>query len=133
MGDIDIEGTLKELEVNLALEKDLSPTLRSLIEILILVVKLLSNRVGLNSKNSSKPPASDPNRLKTSRKKSDKKPGGQRGHTGTTLKQIDEPDEIEVINIDRSTLPRGRYIEVGVEKRQVFDIYIARNVVEYQA
>ena len=35
MGDIDIEGTLKELEVNLALEKDLSPTLRSLIEILI--------------------------------------------------------------------------------------------------
>ncbi len=133
MGDIDIEGTLKELEVNLALEKDLSPTLRSLIEILILVVKLLSNRVGLNSKNSSKPPASDPNRLKTSRKKSDKKPGGQRGHTGTTLKQIDEPDEIEVINIDRSTLPRGRYIEVGVEKRQVFDIYIARNVIEYQA
>ena len=73
MGDIDIEGTLKELEVNLALEKDLSPTLKSLIEILILVVKLLSNRVGLNSKNSSKPPASDPNRLKTSRKKSDKK------------------------------------------------------------
>lgn len=133
MGDIDIEGTLKELEVNLALEKDLSPTLRSLIEILILVVKLLSNRVGLNSKNSSKPPASDPNRLKTSRKKSDKKPGGQRGHTGTTLKQIDEPDEIEAINIDRSTLPRGRYKQVGVEKRQVFDIYIARNVIEYQA
>ena len=97
------------------------------------MVKLLSNRVGLNSKNSSKPPASDPNRLKTSRKKSDKKPGGQRGHTGTTLKQIDEPDEIEAINIDRSTLPRGRYKQVGVEKRQVFDIYIARNVIEYQA
>ena len=64
MGDIDIEGTLKELEVNLALEKDLSPTLRSLIEILILVVKLLSNRVGLNSKNSSKPPASCQRRFK---------------------------------------------------------------------
>tara|TARA_R110001592_G_C13103460_1_gene744366 strand:- start:36 stop:1451 length:1416 start_codon:yes stop_codon:yes gene_type:complete len=130
---IDIDGTLKEIEANLALEKDLSPTLKSLIGILILVVKLLTNRVGLNSQNSSKPPASDPNRLKTSRKKSGNKPGGQSGHPGTTLKQIDEPDEIEVIEIDRRKLPRGRYKEVGFEKRQVFDIYVARNVIEYQA
>lgn len=130
---IDIDGTLKEIESSLALEKTLSPTLKSLIGILILLVKLLTNRVGLNSKNSSKPPASDPNRLKNKRTNSTNKPGGQPGHLGTTLKQIDEPDEIEVLNIDRRTLPRGRYKEVGFEKRQVFDIYVARNVIEYQA
>jgi transposase len=133
LNGIDIDGTLKELEVNLALEKDLSPTLKSLISLLVLVVKLLTNRVGLNSQNSSKPPASDPNRPKTSRKKSGNKPGGQPGHVGTTLKQIDEPDEIEVLEIDRRKLPRGRYKEVGFERRQVFDIYVARNVIEYQA
>lgn len=133
LSGIDIDSTLKELELNLALEKDLSPTLRSLIGILILVVKLLTNRVGLNSQNSSKPPASDPNRLKSSRKKTGNKPGGQLGHVGTTLKQIEDPDEIAVIEIDRRALPRGRYKEVGFEKRQVFDIYVARNVIEYQA
>ena len=130
---IDIDRTLKELEESLALENGLSPTLKSLISILILVVKLLTNRLGLNSQNSSKPPASDPNRLKTTRKASGNNPGGQPGHLGTTLKQIDEPDEIEVIEIDRRKLPRGHYKDVGFETRQVFDIYIARNVIEYQA
>lgn len=130
---IDIDRTLQELEASLAHEKELSPALRSLIGVLILVVKLLTNRLGLNSQNSSKPPSSDPNRPKTSRKKSDKPRGGQPGHPGSTLQQIDEPDEIEVIKIDRKKLPRGRYREVGFEKRQVIDVYITRNVTEYQA
>ena len=61
---IDIDGTLKELESTLASEKELSPALKSMIGILILIVKLLTNRMGLNSSNSSKPPSSDQNRLK---------------------------------------------------------------------
>ena len=65
---IDIDGTLKELESTLASEKDLSPALKSMIGILILIVKLLTKRMGLNSSNSSKQPSSDPNRLKTSKK-----------------------------------------------------------------
>ncbi|WP_221899897.1 DUF6444 domain-containing protein [Bathymodiolus platifrons methanotrophic gill symbiont] len=59
----------------------------------------LLNRVTLNSKNSSKPPASDPNRKKGSRKKSDKPSGGQKSHVGTTLQKIEDPDEIEVIRV----------------------------------
>ncbi len=74
---IDIDTTLKELELTLAQEKEFSPALRSMIGVLILIVKLLTNRVGLNSSNSSKPPSSDPNRKKTSRKKSNNKTGGQ--------------------------------------------------------
>lgn len=114
-------------------EHDLSPALRSMIGVLIVLVKLLSHRMGLNSSNSSKPPSSDPNRLKSTRKRSGKNPGGQQGHPGTTLRQIEEPDEVELICIDRRSLPKGRYQDRGVEKRQVFDIEICRHVIEYQA
>lgn len=131
---IDIDTTLKELELTLAREKDLSPALRSMISVLILVVKLLTNRVGLNSSNSSKPPSSDPNRVKKLRNKSGKKAGGQKNHQGTTLKQIEEPDEVELLKINRRTLPKGhRYQDAGFEKRQVFDIDISRMVIEYRA
>ena len=51
-----------------------------------------------NSKNSSKPPSSDfPKQQKTQslRESSGKKPGGQSGHEGTTLKMVSTPDIIE--------------------------------------
>jgi len=130
---INIDKILKEAEELLNQEKDLSPALKSMFGVLILVVKLLANRLGLNSRNSSKPPSSDPNRKKTSRKKSDRKPGGQKGHKGTTLRQIEEPDAIEIIKIDRRSLPKGKYKIAAFEKRQVFDIDISRLVTEYQA
>ncbi len=131
---IDIDDTLKEVESLLDTETDLSPALRSAVDMMVLLVKLLTNRAGLNSKNSSKPPSTDPNRKKTSKKKPGKKPGGQKGHTGKTLEQIEAPDKIESITIDRRTLPKGHHYEdVGVEKRQVFELHIARNVIEYQA
>ena len=114
-------------------ERGLSPALRSAMEVLLLLVTVLLNRVTLNSKNSSKPPASDPNRKKASRKKSDRPSGGQKAHLGTTLTQVAEPDEIEVIKIDRRTLPKGRYRDAGFETRQVFDIDISRVVTEYRA
>ncbi|MDQ7049143.1 MAG: DUF6444 domain-containing protein [Enterobacterales bacterium] len=131
---IDIDTTLKELELTLAQEKELSPALRSMIGVLILIVKLLTNRIGLNSSNSSKPPSGDLNRKKKTRKASNKKAGGQKNHPGTTLKQIDDPDEIETIQIDRRSLPKGHdYQDAGFESRQVFDIEITRMVTEYQA
>jgi len=130
----DIDATIKEVESALENEKDLSPSLKSVVTMLLLVVKVLTNRVGLNSSNSSKPPSSDPNRLKPTRKKTNNAPGGQTGHKGGTLKQIVDPDEVETIKVDRRKLPKGRnYKEVGFEKRQVFDIYVSRLVTEYQA
>lgn len=131
---IDIDGTIKQVELLLETEKDLSPALKTMLPMLLLVVKLLTNRLGLTSSNSSKPPSSDLNREKTPKKKTGKKPGGQKNHVGSTLKQIDEPDEIEVILIDRRTLPKNhQYKEVGFQKRQVFDMVVSREVTEYQA
>ncbi len=131
---LDIDSTLAEVELALKNEKDLSPSLRTVMNMLVLMVKLLTNRVSKNSSNSSKPPSSDPNRLKSTRAKTDKNAGGQFGHKGSTLKQVDNPDEVEKIKLDKRTLPRDKtYKEVGFEVRQVFDIYVSRLVTEYQA
>ena len=61
---IDIEQTLKEAELLLNKEKDLSPALKAMFSVLILVVQLLTKRLELNSQNTSKPPSTDPNRRK---------------------------------------------------------------------
>ncbi len=58
----------------------------------------LERRLGLNSSNSGKPPSSDglrnPARVASLRERSAKKPGGQKGHAGETLRQSSEPDAI---------------------------------------
>ena len=130
---IDVDSAINHVKQLLKTERDLSPALKSALEVILLLVTVLLNRVTLNSKNSSKPPASDPKRKKGQRKKSDKSSGGQKSHIGTTLQKIEEPDEIEIITIDRLSLPKGQYTEDGFETRQVFDIDISRVVTEYQA
>jgi len=130
---LEIEKSLDNAQRLIEQEKDLSPSLRAALEVLLLLVTVLLNRSTLNSKNSSKPPSSDPNRLKTTRKKSDKSSGAQAGHLGKTLEKTDDPDVIEVISIDRRTLPKGTYHQAGFETRQVFDIDISRVITEYQA
>ena len=133
--DIDVDSSINSVKELLKKEKDLSPAFRAALDVLLVLVALLFNRMTLNSKNSSKPPSTDPNREKSSKKgKSRRKPGGQKGHNGTTLEPVDNPDEVKVLPIDRRTLPKGsQYREVGHEHRQVIDIDIARFVTEYQA
>lgn len=135
--NIDIDATLNEVENLLKQDKQVSPALKAMITLLVTLVKLLTNRIGLNSKNSSKPPSTDSDTDKNNNKKKKQKTGnnsgGQKGHVGTTLEQIDDPDETKVLMIDRRTLPKGRYEEAGFATRQVFDIDISRRVTEYQA
>ena len=133
INNIDVKATIERVKGLLAAEKDLSPALTASLEVLLLLVSLLVDRLGLNSKNSSKPPSADPNRAKEPKDKSDRKPGGQIGRRGTTLLQVDDPDEVEVLKIDRTTLPKGQYRDVGYEARQVIDLDISKVVTEYQA
>ncbi len=133
ISNIDVNATIDRVKTLMVSEKNLSPALKASLEVLLLLVSLLVDRLGLNSKNSSKPPSADPNRVKEPRSKSDRKPGGQKGRLGTTLQQVDNPDEVEVLKVDRTTLPQGRYRDVGYEARQVVDLDISRVVTEYQA
>lgn len=116
-------------------EKDLSPSLKSTMESVLDMLIVLSNRLGLDSKNSSKPPAQDPNRAKGSRKAKGqkRKPGAQAGHKGSRLLQVLEPTKLEEIWVDQTTLPPGCYEHVGFEKRQVFDVEVSVLVTEYRA
>ena len=57
--NIDVKATLKRFQVLLDEEHNLSPALRSTLEVLILVVQLMVGRLSLSSRNSSKPPSTD--------------------------------------------------------------------------
>jgi transposase len=131
--NIDIAATIEKAQALICQDEQMSAATKSIIEVLILLISLLANRLNLNSTNSSKPPSSDPNREKKPKLKTGRKKGGQKGHIGTTLQKVDDPDKIEPIKIDRRTLPAGQYHEAGYEARQVFDIDIARVVTEYRA
>lgn len=89
----------------------------------------LTRQLGQNSQNSSKPPSSDSPFAKPAprslRRKSGRKPGGQPGHPGSTLALVADPNErmrhepgpCTGCGADLADAP-----EVGVERRQVFDL-----------
>src|SRR3974377_916009 len=89
----------------------------------------LERRLGLNSGKSGKPPSSDglkkPPRTRSSRESSGKKPGGQKGHKGETLRQVAEPDSI-VDHFPSSCEACGAAVtsamSAGHSARQVFDV-----------
>jgi transposase len=87
----------------------------------------LKRRLGQNSSNSSLPPSADwplkpaPNSL---RSRSGKKSGGQAGHPGRTLSQIDRPDETvvhEPVACGGCGSGLSDAAAVGVARRQVFE------------
>lgn len=105
-------------------------------------VEKLERQLAKNSTNSSKPPSSDgltkPKRKqKSQRKKGQRKPGGQPGHEGHTLKAVAVPDEIMRHRLDACPHCEHDLSQVEVErvvKRQVFDILIPQLFVrEHQA
>lgn len=130
--NINIDELLASVKKALKEDKKISSGLRTSIELMMVVIGLLANRLGLNSKNSSKPPSSDPNRKKEKKAKG-KKRGAPKGHQGKTLQKVKNPDEIKDLKIDRRQLPKGKYKEVGYESRQVFDLDISVVVTEYRA
>ena len=89
----------------------------------------LERRLGLNSSNSGKPPSSDglkkPARVNSLRERSGKKPGGQKGHKGETLRQVTDPNEV-VDHYPSACSMCGAGLDpetsVGHSARQVFDL-----------
>jgi transposase len=89
----------------------------------------LERRLGLNSSNSGKPPSSDglkkEPRVRSLREPSGKKPGGQKGHKGETLRQVAEPDSVvDHFPSSCKTCCAGvtPAMSAGHSARQVFDL-----------
>lgn len=101
-------------------------------------VKELEDRLALNSGNSSKPPSSDglgkpaPKSLRPSGQRPN---GGQRGHSGSALRQSAQPDQV----LRHHSAPLCTHCNAAlvqhevIDKRQVFELPILRaQVTEHQ-
>ena len=101
----------------------------------------LEARLGQNPRNSSKPPSAEgldkpaptPRSLP---RRTGRRPGGQNGHDGKTLRQVAEPDR-EVVHEPGCCGGCGRSLEgrpvTGIERRQQFDLPPLRvEVTEHQ-
>jgi len=130
---LNISETLDNAKKLLDEEKQISPALKAMFELLLTIITLITGRLSLTSRNSSKPPSTDLNRQKQKKNNSQNKPGGQPGRKGVNLQPITEPDKIVPINLDQNQLPKGIYCDVGFEARQVIDLEISRIVTEYRA
>lgn len=101
-------------------------------------IKHLEGRLALNSKNSSKPPCSDglaKPAPKSLRAPGTKPNGGQKGHSGNTLRQSAHVDETVLHRADtRCAVCQQEMTEHAVvETRQVFDLPALRmQVVAHQ-
>jgi transposase len=92
------------------------------------LIEKLQGQIAKDSSNSSKPPSSDgprKKRTKSLRKKGDRASGGQKGHKGKTLKQVENPDHTVVhgaCNCIHCQASLDNVLVTDYENRQVFDI-----------
>jgi transposase/uncharacterized coiled-coil protein SlyX len=98
-------------------------------------VKDLQDRLAKDSHNSSLPPSSDRfvRQPKSLRPKSERKPGGQEGHQGTTLRFAEVPDEVieHRVTVCASCQHDLREVEACVTlRRQVVDMPTPRLIVQ---
>ena len=88
----------------------------------------MERRLGLNSRNSNRPPSSEGYAKpapKSRRHRGHRRSGGQPGHPGTTLAQVKDPDRVVVHRprrCDRCHRSLRRARVSSVERRQVFDL-----------
>ncbi len=114
-------------------------TLKAQVAELLARVAELEARLGMNSRNSSKPPSSDPPNVaaRPKRKPSGRKRGGQPGHKGTTRSLL-PPDKVDrVVDLKPEKCDRcGRALTGNDPKptrRQVIDVPpVKPDVTEYR-
>jgi len=103
-------------------------------------VRVLEGRLAKDSKNSSKPPSSDglkKARVVSNRESSGRRPGGQPGRNGTTLKMSNTPDVTIEVPHDCCSRCGGLVVDAEIseiERRQVVDLPPIESVVtEYRS
>ena len=69
INDTNVQDLMAKVKKQLEQEEDMTPALKSSIEMLLVIVAILVERLGANTKNSNKPPSKDENRKKESKAK----------------------------------------------------------------
>src|SRR5271163_2269960 len=125
-----ISDGVARLEVLIGVLEAQNAELRATVTAQSVRIAELERQLGLNSGNSGKPPSSDglkkkPARVSSLRERSGKKPGGQKGHPGETLRQVTDPNEV-VNHYPLACSMCGAGLDpktsVGHSARQVFDL-----------
>ncbi len=98
----------------------------------------VERQLKMNSRNSNKPPSSDGmKKIPKVRKPTGKKPGGQKGHEGNTLKMVAKPDKVKVHKVECCGSCSNSLKDkqaTGYDRRQVFDTPpIKVEVIEHRA
>jgi transposase len=103
-------------------------------------IQKLQDQLAKNSRNSGRPPSSDGlKKPKTSslRRKSGRRRGGQKGHSGQTLIQVEKPDHTQLHSLalcPHCATDLHGVASMGCERRQVFDVPpVSLEVTEHQA
>jgi len=122
-----IRDALKEAIQAIERLQEHAKTLESQIDVLQERVKTLEGRQAKDSHNSNLPPSSDRfvRRPKSLKQKSGKKPGGQKGHQGHHLKQVEAPDGVLVHAVSHCSHCQQDLRErkaTLAERRQVIDL-----------
>ena len=119
---------------------DLVLLLQDQLEELSQRMQRLEDQVAKQSRNSSKPPSSDglaKPKTRSLRRSEGRKPGGQKGHPGQTLKIAEHPDHIELHSLEHCPHCETDLAAVAVSnhmRRQVFDVPpVQMEVTEHQA
>ena len=142
---VELRARLAERDRVIALQADEIAALReqnaeltARLAALVERVAELERRLGQNPRNSHRPPSSEGYEKpapRSRRGRSGRRPGGQPGHEGTTLAQVQRPDERVVHAPVACTGCGGSLSEapvVSTERRQVFDLpEIRLRVVEH--
>jgi len=136
-----IEGNIYEIIGQLMAKIDQLSRENSILQAKVktLTERLTKYETPKNSGNSSKPPSSDfpkPKKTQSLRGKTGKKPGGQPGHEGKTLRMVETPDIVQPLK-PQCCAGCGHKFEdhqfVAAGRKQVIDIPpIKPAVTEYQ-
>src|SRR6266567_443054 len=124
----------EELEQSHQANQDLREGLKQAIQAIEYLqerVKALEGQQAKDSHNSNLPPSSDrfARPPKSLRQKSGKKPGGQKGHRGHHLRQVETPDEVLLHPVERCEYCQHDLREHPgeiLERRQVMDLPVKR-------
>lgn len=133
------EKTLNNLKKDFeSLRDQLSNEAQLLFSMMFRLIEVLINSLPkkkATSNNSHLPPSQDPNRPKKEKHGSGKKPGGQKGHKGSSLSMDPNPDKFiqhPAVKCDDCGINLKKISVDNISCHQIIDIQFTKFIIEHQ-